>query len=354
MSISEYILFTNDVAGAINQTIIELQPSSVFLLADTNTISLLSEISTNSKYIENAIKIVCNNGDSNKNIDSLTKIWNELVSNKANRNSLLINFGGGMVTDLGGFAAATFKRGIKYINVPTTLLGAVDAAVGGKTAINFAGLKNEIGAFRLPSKVIISSKFFNTLDKSEILSGYAEMIKHSLISNCNSIGKYLNFDLSDKSSTEMLQLVEESVKIKEHIVEQDPTEQGIRKTLNFGHTIGHAFESYAFMTEAPIPHGYAIAHGLVVELILSHLILEFPTTLLRQIAQFVKDYYPGIHFTCNDYPQLLDLMHHDKKNETDKINFTLLKNIGEPKINVNIDDDTIKTAIDIYRDLLGY
>ena len=348
------ILFTNEVAKAIDCIVEELNPSNTFILTDTNTNQLVLSLLTDSTTIAVASMISIDAGEANKNIESLAHVWKHLSENNANRNSLLINIGGGMITDLGGFAAATFKRGIRFINVPTTPLAAVDAAVGGKTGINFLGLKNEIGCFRSADAVIISSIFFSTLGREERFSGYAEMLKHALLKDEYSVKKLIDFDIQTCDVAAILDLIRESVNIKENIVNEDPTEKGIRKALNFGHTIGHAFESLAMTRNSPIPHGYAVAYGIIVELILSHFKFKFPGNILQQFASFIKQTYGAFIISCNDYPTLLEYMHHDKKNNNANcINFTLLRTPGVVEINNYINDEEVKQALDLYRDLLG-
>ncbi len=348
------LIFTNEVAEAIDSIIANDKYSKVFVLTDTNTYRfVLPQLSRTSHTIADATTITISAGDMNKNIESLSHIWEQLSDNKATRKSILINIGGGVVTDIGGFAGATFKRGIEFINVPTTLLSAVDAAVGGKTGINFNGLKNEIGAFQEASAVIISTLFFDSLPQEELLSGYAEMLKHGLISNKETYNRLLNYDITTPNPERLLTLLEESVNVKKRIVEEDPTEKGIRRALNLGHTAGHAFESMSLQRMSPIPHGYAVAWGLIVELILSHLKLGFPSTELQRIATYVHNHYGAYTITCDDYADLLEFMHHDKKNENaTEINFTLLEDVGCLHIDRTCCEDEIKNALDIYRDLM--
>lgn len=281
-------------------------------------------------------------------------VWNQLSSRGATRHTLLINLGGGMVTDLGGFAAATFKRGISYINIPTTLLSMVDAAVGGKTGINFNDLKNEIGAFYPADQVLIDSEFLKTLDIQNLLSGYGEMLKHGLISNQAHWSELLKFDFNQIDYSKLQTLIGQSVKVKEDIVEKDPYEQNIRKALNFGHTIGHAFESFALKSEHPVLHGYAVAWGMVCELYLSHLRCGFPKEALRTTIQFIKENYGSLYFTCDDYDSLYDLMKHDKKNiASGVINFTLLGGVGDIRINQTASQEEIYELLDFYRETMG-
>ena len=254
-----------------------------------------------------------------------------------------------MVTDLGGFAASTFKRGINYINIPTTLLSMVDASVGGKTGINFRGLKNEIGVFSNASTVILDTTFLKTLDAENICSGYAEMLKHGLISNEKMWAELINFDLARPDLQQLQTMVADSVAVKQRIVTEDPLEQGIRKALNLGHTVGHAFESFA-LKHSPILHGYAVAYGLISELYLSTVKTGFPSDKMHQTVSFIKEHYGKMAITCDDYPILLELMTHDKKNVAGTINFTLLGGIGDIRINQTATKEDIYEALDFYRE----
>jgi 3-dehydroquinate synthase len=341
----------------------DLNYDGLFLLTDENTQKLCLPLIESIPEIRTAKQIIIPAGDVNKNIQSLSIVWEFLSQNGANRKSLLINLGGGMLTDLGGFAAATFKRGIRFINIPTTLLGAVDAAVGGKTGINFTGLKNEIGAFAPALAVLIDSNFFKTLDTTNLLSGYAEMLKHALLcgGDCRDVARHvstvdnmlneiLRFDFENINYTQLNHLLFESVLVKERIVEEDPTEQGIRKALNLGHTFGHAFESFSYKIHRPVLHGYAVAWGTVCELYLSFIKLGFDKTVLTSIARFVKEHYGTYVFDCKQYRDLYELMRHDKKNESGTINFTLLKALGEIEINQTADQKEIEETLDFYRE----
>ena len=288
--------------------------------------------------------------DTHKDIETLSQVWKALSNGRATRHSCLINLGGGMITDLGGFAASTFKRGISFINIPTTLLGMVDAAVGGKTGINFNGLKNEVGTFSDARVVLLNTLFLDTLDPQNLRSGYAEMLKHGLISNTETWAELVNFPLETPDLKQLQDMVAQSVQVKQRIVELDPHEQALRKALNLGHTIGHAFESWALKQGHPILHGYAVAYGLVCELYLSALKTGFPVNKMRQTLQFISTHYGTLGFTCDDYPLLLELMQHDKKNTSNRINFTLLADIGEIKIDQTATEDEIKAALDFYRE----
>ncbi len=293
-------------------------------------------------------------GDTNKNLESLAALWSFFNTSGATRSSLVINVGGGMVTDMGGFAAATFKRGMRFVNVPTTLLSAVDASVGGKTGINFNGCKNEVGVFAESEAAVISTVFFDTLSREEMLSGYAEMLKHGLLEDRRTFAGLLDYH-PEADGDRLLDLLRASVGVKERIVSADLHEHGLRKALNLGHTAGHAFESFAMtVRQLPVPHGYAVAWGMVVELVLSKMLLGFPSDLLHSYAAYVRENYGVFDITCRDYPALLSAMSHDKKNDrSDRINFSLLADAGDVRGDSVVDSETIKAAFDIYCDLMG-
>lgn len=349
------LVFTNHVARTLDQAVELMMPSSVHVLVDVNTEAfVLPLLQAESKAVAGATVIRVKAGEMFKNLDSLTSIWKQLGDSEANRNSLLINLGGGVVTDMGSFAAATFKRGISFINVPTTLLCAVDACVGGKTGINFNGLKNEIGMFRDADLAIVSTLYFNTLTSQELLSGYAEMLKHALVCSTELTKKILAYDVTNNNPDTLLKLLEESVGVKQKYVKADHEDRGARRALNFGHTIGHAMESLALERKSPLPHGYAVAFGMVGALVLSRMKFDFPSDILNSYVGYVRRYYGAFEISCDDYKKLIGYMHHDKKNDRpDMVNFTLLKAPGEVEINVPVTDDDITAALDIYRDLLG-
>ncbi len=344
------LLFTHTPAEPLGQLLAEVDYDRLFLLCDSHTGELSLPLIAN-VLPSHAHLITIEAGEANKSLDTVAQVWNELACNGATRHSLLVNLGGGMVTDLGGFAASCFKRGIRFINIPTTLLGAVDAAVGGKTGVNFNGLKNEVGVFRPAEAVIISTRFFETLPVTEFLSGYAEMIKHALIEGPETYREIIAFDPSEASLEALLPLLRQSIQVKEQIVAQDPTEQGVRKVLNLGHTIGHAIESLSHRRESPVPHGYAVAWGLVCELLLSHHYLGFPSATITQLADYIYRHYGAYAITCKDYDELYEFMRHDKKNMGNTINFTLLRHVGEPVVNQQAEQSEIDIALDLYRDL---
>lgn len=335
-----------DLVNAIS----ECEHDRIFVLTDETTQQLCWPKIKNFKALKNSTPIIIKATDTHKNLDTLSQVWQALSNGGATRHSLMINLGGGMVTDLGGFAASTFKRGIDFINIPTTLLAMVDASVGGKTGINFGGLKNEIGVFSDSRFVIINTQFLDTLDHDNICSGYAEMLKHGLISDEHTWAELVTFDLDTPDLSQLQRMVAESIKVKERIVEADPHEHGIRKALNLGHTMGHAFESFAMRRGTPILHGYAVAYGMIGELYMSARKTAFPTDRMHQTVRFIRENYGTFNITCDDYPTLIELMHHDKKNTSGIINFTLLGNVGDIRINQTANEEEIKEALDFFRE----
>lgn len=344
------LVYSNDVDRALGERLAAKDFYRLFVIADENTARWVwPRVAT----LRRATLITIAAGEQNKSLQSLAQVWRALQAWQATRQSLVVNLGGGVVTDLGGLAAATFKRGIRFMNVPTTLLGAVDAAVGGKTAINFGGLKNEIGCFQEAVDVIISTCFFKTLPRHELKSGYAEMLKHALLGSEAQLASLLDFPFERVDDERLLHLLQESIAVKQSIVRDDPHDQGARRALNLGHTVGHAFESLALKRSKPIAHGYAVAWGIVAELVLSHIMFRFPSETIQQMSDFVRTNYGAFPITCDDYDTLLKLMRHDKKSQRGEINCSLLAAIGDARLSHTVSDDDIKAALDIYRDLMG-
>lgn len=349
------VIFTDKVCGALSEETALLAPDRVFVLVDETTrkYCLPCLCATAGMILPDETNVITiPAGDLHKDCRSLGHVWECLQQRGATRHSLLINLGGGMVTDLGGFAAATFKRGLHCINIPTTLLAMVDASVGGKTGINFGGLKNEVGVFRNAAAVLIDTAFLATLDRENLLSGYAEMLKHGLIASTEMLCELLSFDITQfNAADDMLRrMLESSVGVKQRIVAEDPTEKGLRKALNLGHTVGHAFESLAMRHGRPVLHGYAVAWGLVAELYLSVLKAGFPVSVLRQVSSFVAEYYGRMDISCDDYAELIELMTHDKKNTSGNINFSLLSDVGQLMLNQVATRKEIEESLDFYRD----
>ena len=343
------VIISRHLKTELAKAIAECEHNRIFVLVDETTNKLCWSLVKDYLCLKDAQTIIIGATDRRKNLDTLVHVWESLQQGKATRHSLLINLGGGMVTDLGGFAASTYKRGINFINIPTTLLAMVDASVGGKTGINFGGLKNEIGVFNDAEFVLLDTNWLRTLDEENIRSGYAEMLKHGLIADDTMWAELINFNLAQPNLRQLASMLNKSVRIKERIVAEDPHEKGIRKALNLGHTFGHAFESWA-MKRQPVLHGYAVAFGLIAELYLATTQTDFPTERMRQTVNFIRAYYGSLPITCNDYPELIELMHHDKKNRSNEINVTLLGGIGDIRIDQTITENDIKEALDFFRE----
>ena len=331
---------------------IKSYPQGKIFLATEETVDKIWISRHDNFFRKNEIKkVVIPAGEPGKKIDSVLKIWEFLSNNGGDRKSLLINIGGGMLTDLAGFAATTFKRGIDFLNVPTTLLSQVDASVGGKTGINFNGLKNEIGTFKEPVAVIINTDFLKTIDEQNFISGFAEMIKHGLIHSIDHLLELKNFDLVNIDYDLLQEIIKHSVNVKEYFVANDLTENNIRKALNFGHTAGHAFESLAMEQNRPVLHGYAVAYGMIAELFLSHKVCQFNKTDFEELCQWLLSVYQKFEISETDFERLYRLMTHDKKNESGRINFTLLPEKGKIAINQHCEKDLIFEALNFYRKL---
>ena len=345
------IIYSNSPEAELAEWVDSYGKGKIFMVTEENVDKLW--LYRFSHFIENHAvqKLVLPSGEHHKSLESTAKIWEFLSKNGADRKSLLINIGGGMLTDLAGFAASTFKRGINFLNIPTTLLSQVDASVGGKTGFNFNGLKNEIGTFRNPIAVIIDTEFLKTIDHPNFLSGFAEMVKHGLIKNTDHLEELRSFDFENINYKSLLQIIQHSVNIKEYFVLNDPTEKNIRKGLNFGHTAGHAFESLAMEQNRPVLHGYAVAWGMITELFLSFKNCGFSETDYSNLTPWLLKIYGKFEIGENDFERLFELMTHDKKNESGRINFTLLSEPGKMKINQNCEKELIFEALYYYKNL---
>ncbi|MBQ0074321.1 MAG: 3-dehydroquinate synthase [Prevotella sp.] len=344
------VIISKDLQAELTAAIADCEHDRIFVLTDTTTIEKCWPVIKDFPSLEGATTITIGATDVAKTLDSISHVWECLQKGGATRHSLMINLGGGMITDLGGFAASTFKRGINFINIPTTLLSMVDASVGGKTGINFGGLKNEIGVFNDSKYVILCTEFLKTLDDANLRSGYAEMLKHGLISTPQHWQELIAFDITNPDLAVLQRMVADSVAVKERVVEEDPHEHGIRKALNLGHTMGHAFESWAMRRNKPVLHGYAVAYGIIPELYLAVKKTNFPVEVMRQAVTYIKEVYGMLPITCDDYPELIELMTHDKKNTAGIINFTLLGGIGDIRINQTAAMKEIEEAMDFFRE----
>jgi len=323
--------------------------SKIFIIVDVNTHHFCLPQFMAQMATDVTIEIIeIEAGEQHKTIDTCVGVWNALSDLGADRKSLIINLGGGVVTDLGGFVACTFKRGLKYINVPTSLLAMVDASVGGKTGVDLGNLKNQIGVINSGEMVLVDTSSLDTLPQDHLKSGWAEMLKHGLIRDRAYWNKVSN--LSEQTLKDLDQLIYESVIIKHNIVEQDPFEDGVRKHLNFGHTLGHAIESYflSHQDKKDLLHGEAIAVGMILESYISAVMLDFPEEDLKQINKAIRNIYKQVVIDTSDIGPIIDLLKYDKKNEHGNINFVLLEAIGKPKIDCLVPNDLIVKAFEFY------
>ena len=323
--------------------------NSVFVLVDENTDKHCLDVFINKSSIEEYNKIIIKAGEENKNIDTCIQIWKELNLQKADRKSLLINLGGGVLTDIGGFVASTYLRGIKFINVPTTLLGMVDAAHGGKTGIDFLNLKNQIGVFSMPIDVILDSSYLKTLSKEEYLNGYAEVFKHSFLSDSEEISFNSLINLDFFKDVDFI--IKKYSEVKNRIVKIDKYESDIRKVLNLGHTIGHALESYSHISNniKTLKHGEAIIVGLITELYISAIQNNFPLITVDKLKEISSKYFEKINLSDDQLEQIFDLMIFDKKNNNGMVYFVLLDKNGKPLTDQEVEKKVFVDAFDYYR-----
>ena len=314
------------------------EASKVFILTDENVAPFWLPEVAHWLHCNSATDIIIKAGEQHKNLQTVQRIWKTLMKHHADRNALLVNLGGGVITDLGGFAASTYKRGIKFINIPTTLLAMMDAAIGGKTGIDFGGAKNQIGTFAEAEEVIIDPVFLETLPERELFSGMAEMLKYGFIADTN----LLNVNMENYQ-----RFIVRCGEIKREIVAQDPTEKGLRKILNFGHTLGHAIESHCLTTDYPLLHGEAVALGMLGALWLSVKQLGLEESILQnfenQLPMLLSE--AEIALSETDIDMILGFLVHDKKNKGEKSQFVLLKTVGNPVWNVEVESDLVKQAL---------
>ncbi len=340
-------MLTDDLFTALRTLTADHSVENMFLLTDENVKQFCLPQVTDILNIENNHIFVIKPGEEQKNFDTVQTVWKFLISNNANRESLLLCLGGGVVTDLGAFVASTYMRGIRFAHIPTTLLAMVDASIGGKSGFDFMGIKNVIGTFRKPLTTIVYPAFLQTLPSKQLLSGYAEILKHALIASPLELQNVLSFDLEQFKIADFIEILERSISIKEYFVGQDPEEKNIRKALNFGHTIGHALESYFLSQNKELLHGYAVAYGMIGALYLSVNKLSMNKLVLQQIINFVKQYYGNITCPCKDYEQILSYLRHDKKNlTTNDFRFTLLRQVGNYQTNVSVSKDEVIESLD--------
>jgi 3-dehydroquinate synthase len=345
-----YPIYFNEICySALNQYLTDYKYSKIFIITDVNTNENCAPAFLSYLATEVSIEIIeFDAGEHFKSIDTCIQIWNVLTELGADRKSLILNLGGGVVTDLGGFVASTFKRGIDFIHIPTSLLGMVDAAVGGKNGVDLGNLKNQIGVINVPKMVLIDSAYLETLPQNQMRSGLAEMLKHGLIHDKIYWEQFL--DLNQIDFADFDQLIFTSIVIKNNIVQQDPTENGIRKALNFGHTLGHAIESYFLENKEknPLLHGEAIAAGMIME---SHISMQknlLTRNEYKQIKNTINRVFDNILIEEKDLLPILELLIHDKKNEYGTIQFVLLDGIGNTCINQEVENEIINNAFADY------
>lgn len=344
------IYYSHGAWDCLNDTLRQFSPSNIFVLTDVNTKEhclpyLLDQISLDCSI--NILEIQA--GEEAKTIDNCSYLWTELSNRGADKKSLLINLGGGVVTDLGGFVASTFKRGIEFINIPTSLLAMVDAAIGGKNGVDLGVLKNQIGLVRNPIAIIIKIEFLRTLPQQQLISGYAEMLKHGMIHSETYWNQLIKFDFSNPLKMEAL--IWESIKIKNSVVTKDPLENDLRKTLNYGHTLGHAIESYVLDhdTKPSLLHGEAIAIGMILETFISSKLLSFPKQKRDAVTKIILNRFPKSNFNETDISEIIKLLVYDKKNSHGRVNFILLRNFGNYKIDCEVSNNLIFKAFEFYK-----
>lgn len=323
--------------------------SKIFILVDENTSQYCLPHLLNNLATEIEIEIIeLEVGEIHKNIATCTEVWGALSDLGGDRKSILINLGGGVISDLGGFVACTFKRGIDFINIPTTLLSMVDASIGGKNGVDLGNLKNQIGIIREPKAVIVDTQFLSTLPQNEMRSGLAEMLKHGLIFDKKYWDKFK--DLKSLNTDNLNELIHQSIEIKNEIVCEDLTENGIRKSLNFGHTLGHAIESYFLENDSKtsLLHGEAIAVGMILESFISREKELLTNEEYQEIKYIINDIFERVEFSQIDIEKIIELLIFDKKNEFGKVQFALLDGIGKIKINQESDNELIYKAFEDY------
>ncbi|MCU0438319.1 MAG: 3-dehydroquinate synthase [Raineya sp.] len=334
------IFCKNNIENTLHHWVSENHYQSLVIICDENTYQFC--LPKLGQLIEKAIIVNIPAGEQYKNLETCQKIWHTMTHHHLDRKALCINLGGGVVGDMGGFCAATYKRGIDFIQIPTTLLSQVDASVGGKLGVDFEGFKNQIGVFKEPNLVLIDTIFLETLSEREKLSGFAEIIKHCLISDKKMWDKISNTNFENQ---DIDFLVNHSVAIKSKIVEQDPQEKSIRKLLNYGHTIGHALESYFLGTPKPFLHGEAVAWGMVAENFIAYKLGYLTDKELEEITLFIKQHYSKPYLSSEMIENVINLTFQDKKNEQGKHKFVLLKSIGEAVFDVEVNISEIKSAL---------
>lgn len=343
ITLPNYIEITQNSKQYIASFLEDNSYSQIFVLIDENTkkycLPLLDKLTLNSILIE------VKSGEKNKTLETCSLIWETLTKANADRNSVLLNLGGGVIGDMGGFCASTYKRGIDFINIPTTLLSQVDASIGGKLGIDFNGFKNQIGLFNLPKKVIVDPVFLKTLPKDQLRSGFAEMLKHGFINDVNHLNELAAINIVDCN---WLPYIKRSIAIKNEIVVSDPLERNQRKLLNFGHTVGHAVESYFLNNNLPILHGEAVAIGMIAEAHLSTKFLNFEEQEKNKLIKIIDTYFDRIDIPRNGMKEILNNLEQDKKNEGEKIQTVLLSAVSKAQPSINITKNDVEESLLFY------
>lgn len=334
------LYFTSDPSWVFNQLIEDFDPDKVIFLVDENTGKYCLHAFSNPEHI------TITSGEAHKTLDTCQYLWQELTEREFSRKSMLVNLGGGVIGDMGGFVAATYKRGIRFVNMPTTLLSMVDASIGGKLGVDFKGLKNHIGVFQEPDAIVISPNFLKTLPERQIKSGFAEILKHGLIWDRNYWEKIRNTYIQ---SADWNPIIKKSVTIKHAVVTADPQERGLRKILNFGHSLGHAIETHFLETPNPLLHGEAIAIGMLLESFLANLKGLLSLEDLDEITRVMKHYYELPKLP--DPEDILQWLVQDKKNEGSKLNFSLIEQIGKCNFDVEVNTEEIKESLAFYQEI---
>ena len=348
ISLDPFIVIGRDSLKKLNSILSHYQHEQVIIVCDVNTKQaclpvLLEEV----PQLNAAPVFEMLVGEAHKSLNELERLCSFLLDEGAGRKSLILNLGGGIVCDLGGFAASIYMRGIDFIQIPTSLLAMVDASVGGKTGVNFGGLKNMLGTFSQPRAVLVFPNFIQTLPTDERVSGFAEMVKHALLSGEDEWEKVSNFDIQQESNWS--DFIEKSIRFKYQITQADFQEKGIREQLNFGHTMAHAFEALAFKRNEDLLHGFAVASGILAEIILSDLLqILTDSTIISKYFEWLKKHFTLFHFNENELDSLLQFMHSDKKNKQGNVTFSLIRKPGQIALNTQADNQSIEKALRTY------
>jgi 3-dehydroquinate synthase len=345
-AISYPVHFQDKGYNSLSNLIAENNYSTLFILVDENTFKCCYPKFIPNLQTDKKIEVIeIESGEINKNLETCIGVWNAITELGGDRKSLLITLGGGVITDLGGFVASCFKRGIDFVNIPTTLLSMVDASVGGKTGVDLGVLKNQIGLFANPEMVLVDTDYLTTVSEREIKSGTAEIIKYGITYDIT-----LFNEIKNNKDLKIEDLIFRSIEIKNEVVLKDPKEQNIRKILNFGHTLGHAIESFYLESDdkESLTHGEAIAIGMVCESYMSSKILNFPIKNVVEIKKVILSIYNKTDLLIEDFSGILELLKHDKKNVKGRVNFVLLNDYEDYKLDCEVSNDLIIESMKFY------